>query len=106
MIGYFQLAKKSGEGEGEGDKAARPGAGFTFFFIFFLFFIYLFQSGMIITSRIIFKTTFRCPHDTIVRSKYNIQQITRILMFNVQVQVLSPLRLGEKFCFYRVTLNI
>ena len=29
---------------------------------------------------IMFKTTFRCPHDTIIRSKYNIQQITRILM--------------------------
>ena len=28
-----------------------------------------------ITGRIIFKTTFRCPHDTIIRSKYNIQQI-------------------------------
>ena len=24
---------------------------------------------------------------------------------NVQIQVLSPLRLGEEFCFYRVTLN-
>ena len=30
---------------------------------------------MKITGRIIFKTTFRCPHDTIIRSKYNIQQI-------------------------------
>ena len=41
------------------------------------------------TGRIIFKTTFRCPYDTIIRSKYNFQQITRILMFkyiNVQVQ--------------------
>ena len=36
---------------------------------------------MKITGRIIFKTTFRCPHDTIIRSKYNIQQITRRLMF-------------------------
>ena len=34
---------------------------------------------MKITGRIIFKTTFRCPHDTIIRSKYNIQQITRIV---------------------------
>ena len=25
-----------------------------------------------ITGRIIFKTTFRCPHDTIIRSKCNI----------------------------------
>ena len=41
------------------------------------------------TGRIIFKTTFWCPYDTIIRSKYNFQQITRILMFkyiNVQVQ--------------------
>ena len=36
---------------------------------------------MKITGKIIFKTTFGCPHDTIIRSKYNIQQITRILMF-------------------------
>ena len=36
---------------------------------------------MKITGKIIFKTTFRCPHNTIIRSKYNIQQITRILMF-------------------------
>ena len=27
---------------------------------------------MKITGRIIFKTMFRCPHDTIIRSKYNI----------------------------------
>ena len=38
---------------------------------------------MKITGRIIFKTTFRCPHDTIIRSKYNISQITRILMYQV-----------------------
>ena len=36
---------------------------------------------MKITGKIIFKTTFRCPRDTIIRPKYNIQQITRILMF-------------------------
>ena len=44
--------------------------------------IYLaFLSGMIMIvidlmmksmGRIIFKTMFRCPHDTIIRSKYNI----------------------------------
>ena len=39
---------------------------------------------MKITGRIIF-TTFRCPHDTIIRSKYNVQQITRILMFKFNV---------------------
>ena len=32
---------------------------------------------MKITGRIIFKTAFRCPHDTIIRSKYDIHQITR-----------------------------
>ena len=31
-----------------------------------------------ITGRIILTTTFRCPHDTVIRSRYNIQQITRI----------------------------
>ena len=36
---------------------------------------------MKITGKIIFKTTFRCPNDIIIRSKYNIQQITSILMF-------------------------
>ena len=36
---------------------------------------------MKITGRIILKTTFRCPHDTIIRAKYNSQQITRMLMF-------------------------
>ena len=39
---------------------------------------------MKITGKIIFKTTFRCPHNTIIRSKYNIQQITRILMFKLK----------------------
>ena len=38
-------------------------------------------------STIIFKTTFRCPHDTIIRSKYNIQQITRISMFKFKFLV-------------------
>ena len=33
------------------------------------------------------KATFRCPHDTIIRSKYNIQQITRILMFKFKFLV-------------------
>ena len=42
---------------------------------------------MKITGRIIFKTTFRCPHDTIIRSKYNIQQITRALMFKFKFLV-------------------
>ena len=42
---------------------------------------------MKITGRIIFKTTFRCPHDTIIKSKYNIQQITRILMLKFKFLV-------------------
>ena len=42
---------------------------------------------MKITGKIIFKTAFRCPHDTIIRSKYNIQQITRISMFKFKFLV-------------------
>ena len=36
--------------------------------------------------------------------KYNILQITRILMFKIKIKV--PQRLGEKFCLSRVTLDI
>ena len=43
---------------------------------------------MKITGRIIF-TMFRCPHDTIIRSKYNIQQIARILMFKFKFKSLE-----------------
>lgn len=60
---------------------------------------------MKITDSIIFKRTCQCPCDTIIRSKNNIQQITRILMFKFKL-LASPLRLGEEFCFYRVTLYI
>ena len=42
---------------------------------------------MKITCKIIFETTFRCPRDTIIRPKYNIQQITRILMFKFEFSV-------------------
>ena len=42
---------------------------------------------MKITGKIIFKTAFRCPHDTIIRSKYNIQQITRTSMFKFKFLV-------------------
>ena len=52
---------------------------------------------MKITGKIIFKT-FRCPHDTIITSKYNISS-TDNKNINVQVQVLSPQRLGEEFYF-------
>lgn len=55
---------------------------------------------MNITGRIIFKTRFRCPHDTIIKVKY----LTDNKNINVQVQCRE--RLGEEFCFYRVTLNI
>ena len=51
---------------------------YLFIYLFICLYIYLIMK---ITGRIIFKTTFRCPHDTVIRSKYNIQQITRILVF-------------------------
>ena len=57
--------------------------------------IIIILSGMIVlimklTGRIIFKTTFRCPHDTINWSKYNIQQTTRILMLLFKFKFLVP----------------
>ena len=52
-----------------------------------LFTTVFFYLIMKIMGKIIFKTMFRCPHDAIIRSKYNIQQITRILMFKFKFLV-------------------
>ena len=52
---------------------------------------------MKITGRIIFKTTVRSPRDTIIRSRYKIQQITRILMF--KFKFLVPRSLVKSFAF-------
>ena len=64
-----------------------------------IIFIIIIDLMMKITGRIIFKTTFRCPRDTIIRSKYNIQQIRRILMF--KFKFLVPRGLVKSLAFIK-----